>query len=50
MVRVNDGPDIFGNVPVVPALAVEGKGVESQRLKDRCDVSLKSASDTNAQI
>jgi hypothetical protein len=31
-VRVNKGPDIFGNVVYLPILAVEGDGKESERL------------------
>jgi hypothetical protein len=47
---VNDGPDIFGDVLDLPTLAMKGNGTKSQRLKDRDDVSLRSASDTNPQI
>jgi hypothetical protein len=44
---VNDEPDVFGNVFDLPTLAVEGNGTESQGVKDRYDVNLRPAGDTN---
>src|SRR5882757_8232656 len=43
---VNERPDVFGNVLNLPTLSVKGNGTESRIVKDICDVSLGSASDT----
>ena len=44
------GFDVFGDVLNLPILAMQGNGMECQRIEDRDDVSLRSARDTNLQM